>query len=228
MLGHHPAACLKAWLQTNGWNPLTRQTLITVGEPISLLSKLKRLKSSLLTRLTTLLHSWIRLESSLAEDNGGYAGNTDWYKEFYNDAAFMQQHNASLSGGSEKSTYYGSVGYKGQDGLFRFGQDKYKRFNIAFNFTTQVNDWLQLNFNTKLNNSDKNVPTNNFGMGSPPYYEVYRMFPHIPIYLPNGTDFAALQGDNFNYNIAGRMALAGRTTTADKDFGTPEVLILRL
>ncbi len=40
------------------------------GEPISLLSKLKRLKSSLLTRLTTLLHSWIRLESSLAEDNG--------------------------------------------------------------------------------------------------------------------------------------------------------------
>lgn len=147
----------------------------------------------------------------------GYAGNTDWYKEFYNDAAFMQQHNASLSGGSEKSTYYGSVGYKGQDGLFRFGQDKYKRFNIAFNFTTQVNDWLQLNFNTKLNNSDKNVPTNNFGMGSP-YYEVYRMFPHIPIYLPNGTDFAALQGDNFNYNIAGRMALAGRTTTADKDF----------
>ncbi len=147
----------------------------------------------------------------------GYAGNTDWFKEFYNDAAFMQQHNASLSGGSEKSTYYGSIGYKGQDGLFRYGKDTYKRFNIAFNFTTQITDWLQFNFNTKLNNSDKNVPSNNFGMGSP-YYEVYRMFPHIPVYLPNGEDFAGLQGDNFNYNIAGRMALAGRTTTADKDF----------
>jgi len=147
----------------------------------------------------------------------GYAGNTDWFKEFYDDAAFMQQHNASLTGGSEKSTYYGSIGYKGQDGLFRYGKDTYKRFNIAFNFSTQITDWLQFSFNTKLNNSDKNVPSNNFGMGSP-YYEVYRMFPHIPIYLPNGKDFAGLQGDNFNYNIAGRMALAGRTTTADKDF----------
>lgn len=162
--------------------------------------------------------------SAFVDENGkftgrgqwGYAGNTDWFKAFYKDAAYMQQHNISLSGGSDKSTYYGSIGYKGQDGLFAFGNDKYNRTNVAFNFTTQVAKWLNIGFNTKYNGNSSDTPTNNFGMGSP-YYEVYRMFPHIPVYLPNG-DFAGLQGDNFNYNIAGRMALAGRTTKSDKDF----------
>ena len=56
----------------------------------------------------------------------------------------MQQHNASISGGSDKTTYYGSIGYKGQDGILQYGTDKYKRINMSFNFSTQITKWLEV------------------------------------------------------------------------------------
>lgn len=146
-----------------------------------------------------------------------YAGNTDWFDELYNDAAFMQQHNASISGGSEKNSYYGSVGYKGQDGLLAYGTDKYKRINMTFNFTSQLTKWLEISFRTKYNRNETDEPNSHYYMGSSPYYEVYRAMPFIPVRLPDG-NFAGVEGANFNYNIAGILAEAGRKTTNSDDF----------
>lgn len=146
-----------------------------------------------------------------------YAGNTDWFDELYNDAAFMQQHNASISGGSEKNSYYGSVGYKGQDGLLAYGTDKYKRINMTFNFTSQLTKWLEISFRTKYNRNETDEPNSHYYMGSSPYYEVYRAMPFIPVRLPDG-NFAGVEGANFNYNIAGTLAEAGRKKTNSDDF----------
>lgn len=155
--------------------------------------------------------------SFTAPGQWAYAGNTDWFQEIYKKAAFMQQHNASISGGSENSSYYGSVGYKGQDGLFAYGTDTYKRYNMSFNFNTQVTKWLQIGFRTKYNRSEANEPYTHPYMGSSPHYEVYRSFPFIPVTLPNG-EFAGIEGSNFNYNIAGILAQAGRETNNADDF----------
>ena len=146
-----------------------------------------------------------------------YAGNTDWFDVFYKDAAFMQQHNASIQGGTDKNTYYASIGYKGQDGLLAYGTDTYKRINMSFNFTTQVTDWLELGFRAKYNRSESDEPNTQAYMGSSPYYEVYRAFPFVPVYLPDGKNFAAMEGDGFNYNFAGILAEAGRLTNKYDD-----------
>lgn len=146
-----------------------------------------------------------------------YAGNTDWFDVLYKKAAFMQQHNASISGGTEKNSYYGSIGYKDQDGLLAYGSDKYKRINMTFNFSTQVTEWLELGFRTKYNRNESDTPNTDFYMDSSPYYEVYRAFPFVPVYLPNGKDFAGIEGSNFNYNIAGILADAGRSKTNSDD-----------
>ena len=146
-------------------------------------------------------------------DNPGwaYVGNTDWLDAFYKDAAFMQQHNVSISGGTERNSYYASLGYKDQSGIFRFGNDKYNRFNLSFNFDTKVFDWLDLGFSTRMNyiKSDEPYMDNQGSDAVTWFYEVYRMFPTLSIYLPNG-DFAGLYLNSGNYNVAGRMALAGR------------------
>lgn len=139
-----------------------------------------------------------------------YAGNTNWFKEFYKSAAFMQQHNASIQGGTEKNAYYASIGYKGQDGLLAYGTDTYKRINMTFNFTSQVAKWLEIGFRAKYNRSESDEPNTYAYMGSSPYYEVYRAFPFVPIYLPDGVHYAAMEGSNFNYNYAGILAEAGR------------------
>ncbi|MCD8184463.1 MAG: TonB-dependent receptor [Bacteroides sp.] len=146
-----------------------------------------------------------------------YAGNTDWFDILYKNAAFMQQHNASISGGTEKNAYYASIGYKGQDGLLAYGTDKYKRINMSFNFTSKVTDWLEIGFRAKYNRNEADEPNSYYYMGSSPYYEVYRAMPFVPVYLPDG-NFAGVEGSNFNYNIAGILAQAGRAKTNSDDF----------
>lgn len=155
-----------------------------------------------------------------------YVSNTDWFDEFYT-TAFMQQHNASISGGSEKNAYYGSVGYKDQNGLFQHGTDKYKRINMSFNFETSVTDWLDLRFATKYNRSETDEPSSGVyaDMGSF-YHEVYRMFPTVPMYLENG-DYAGMEGNGFNKNVAGRMAQGGRTTNNRDDFWYTGAITIR-
>lgn len=154
--------------------------------------------------------------SITAAGEWAYAGNTDWLEEMYQ-PSFMQQHNASISGGSEKSSYYGALGYKGQEGLFRQGTDKYNRINMTFNYSTQVTDWLELTFRTKYNRNTSDTPNTYDYMNSSPHYEVYRSFPYIPLYTADG-DFAGVTGTRFNYNMVARLAEAGRSKVNSDDF----------
>lgn len=149
-----------------------------------------------------------------AKGQWGYAGNTDWFDEVYQKGAFMHQHNVSISGGTNKNTFYASLGYKNQEGLFKQGNDIYERFNLAFNFSSEITKWLDLGLKVKYNKSKSDLP-HTYYMGSV-YHEVYRAFPHIPMYLPDG-NFAGIEGSNFNYNIAGMMALSGRKTNRIDD-----------
>lgn len=139
----------------------------------------------------------------------GYVGNTNWFKELYRNNAFMQQHNVSLQGGGEKSNFYGSLAYQGQDGLYRYGNDKFQRYNLTFNYTQRLTDWVELGFNTKYIHTAEDVPnTENDGMANP-QYETYRTFPTVVMFLPDG-NYGGLEGRRFNKNVSGRMATAGR------------------
>ncbi|AKD58774.1 carbohydrate-binding protein SusC [Spirosoma radiotolerans] len=59
-------------------------------------------------------------------------GNTDWQKEITR-TAFTKNHNISLGGGSEKTTFYGSFGLQNQDGILKGSQmDRYTgRINVS-------------------------------------------------------------------------------------------------
>lgn len=146
-----------------------------------------------------------------------YVGNTDWIHEFYRNAAFMQQHNISLSGGTAKSRYYLSCALKDQNGIFRYGNDTYKRYNVAFAFDTDLAEWLEVGFSTKYNYTADNEPYKVGGGGANIwYYEVYRMFPTLPVFLPNG-EFAGMSLSRGNFNVIGHMANAGRKRSTGND-----------
>lgn len=166
--------------------------------------------------------------SNYSPSNPGwaYVGNTDWLSEFYQKTAFMQQHNVSLSGGTERNNYYASIGFKDQSGIFRYGNDSYKRFNLAFNFDTKLTSWLDVSFATRMSNIKNDEPyMDNGGSSSQTwYYEVYRMFPTLSIFLPNG-DFAGMYLNSGNYNVIGKMALAGRNKKRLGTNGTSGVSI---
>ena len=64
--------------------------------------------------------------------------DTDWVKETF-EAAPMQKHNLSISGGNEKSTYLMSLSFLNQDGIVKGDDDNYKRYSGMFNGSQKVN-----------------------------------------------------------------------------------------
>ena len=78
---------------------------------------------------------------------------TDWQKELFNDNAPIVQHDVSVSGASDKVTYYLSLGYFTQDGIVggNYGQSNYDRLTIRSNNTfTLIDAVKERNFLNKL------------------------------------------------------------------------------
>ena len=73
-----------------------------------------------------------------------YCGNTDWFRELYKKASFSQMYNINVNGGSEKTTYYASVGYNDVGGLLKEADDSYHKFNVNMNISTDVTKWLNV------------------------------------------------------------------------------------
>ena len=59
------------------------------------------------------------------------ANNVNWLKEYYRNTAPSQEHNVSVSGGSDKMTYYLSANYMTQEGFMRYGTEDYDRYTIT-------------------------------------------------------------------------------------------------
>lgn len=83
---------------------------------------------------------------------------TDWQDEIYK-VAFMQNHQLSMSGGTEKTSYYFSAGALNQDGILL--NSGYKRYNIRGNINTKVNKWIKAGLNVAIINTSGTV--NPFG-----------------------------------------------------------------
>ncbi len=87
-----------------------------------------------------------------ATDASGNIIDTDWFDEVYRQG-FSQDHNLNLSGGSENTTYYFSVGYTDQEGILK--KNDFKRRNILFNVDSRVNNILtiggKISYSNELN-----------------------------------------------------------------------------
>ncbi|MCG1036199.1 SusC/RagA family TonB-linked outer membrane protein [Polaribacter sargassicola] len=88
--------------------------------------------------------------------------DTEWYKYYYKENAPTIQADLAFSGGSEKSTYYVSLGLFNQEGLaYRSDYDKY---TFRANIDSKINDWSR--FGTNLSFSYDETQTNNYGSNS--------------------------------------------------------------
>lgn len=117
----------------------------------------------------------------------GYAegnANVDWYGEVFGKSHFAQEHNLSISGGTEKINYYFSGNFSNQDGTIRLGENDKKIYNITGRFSAQMFDWLRVTFSSRWNRQDFIRPatlTNNL------YQSLGRQgWPTLPFYDPNG------------------------------------------
>lgn len=121
------------------------------------------------------------------ENTANGVANTNWFDFFYKPSAFRQQHNLSVSGGSKATQYFVSGGYYDEDGLMRYADIKYRRFNFNTTLTTQVTSWAKLKLNSKITQDNYSAPFSSGGtFENFILHNLARMRPNISPYDLNG------------------------------------------
>ena len=83
-----------------------------------------------------------------------YYGNFDWYGYFYNRVRSQQEHNLSLSGSTDKVSYYASGRFYQQYGMFNINKDKFNDYAFRTKVSARIAPWLKYSNNTSFDTTD--------------------------------------------------------------------------
>lgn len=108
---------------------------------------------------------------------------TNWMDAFTHNGT-MQEYEVSASGGSNKTTYYNSLQYHQNEGVF-YGFD-YKKFGARVNVNHELSKYLKTGVRFNLNYTQtKDVPTGDLFYANPAYAGLM-INPWTPFYDENG------------------------------------------
>ena len=102
---------------------------------------------------------------------------TDWYKEITRNAQ-VQSHNVSISAGSDKSSYFFSLGYLDQEGILKY--QFLKRYSVRANTVFNIKNNIRVGENAYIFYK-QNPRFGNQSEGSP-FTTAYREDAIIPVY----------------------------------------------
>lgn len=113
-------------------------------------------------------------------DPDGLLGNTNWLDRLFKNFGVTQQHNLSMSGGSEKIQYFVSGGYMNQGGILP--NTGFKRYNVRSNLDVEITKELKLSVDltgrkeNRYNSGFQIAPNNGYN----PITQAIRALPIIP------------------------------------------------
>lgn len=116
----------------------------------------------------------------------GYNGannNMNVFNELYKSSSYVQEHNISVSGGSENVMYYLSGNYMDDDGLLKIGGDHQDRTGLSARINAKVNDKISITYGGRFVRSKYERPQNSSGWNA---YTLSKGWPTMPVYDPNG------------------------------------------
>lgn len=88
----------------------------------------------------------------------GTLRSEDWNSLIFSDFSPQTQHNLSISGGTNKTQYYISMGYFFQEGFFKSGDLNYEKYNLRSNISTELTKGLTLDLNLNGMTDQRNNP----------------------------------------------------------------------
>ncbi|QXV65765.1 TonB-dependent receptor [Mucilaginibacter achroorhodeus] len=123
-----------------------------------------------------------------------YGNGTNWYNEILR-KAFMQNHQASISGGTDAYTYNYSFGYLNQDGIVK--SNNYERFTLHLSNDFKIGKALKLGYTAS------GVSDNSKDANGDIFHQLYAAAPIIPVKNPDGSygdpnPLGLGDGNNFN------------------------------
>lgn len=116
--------------------------------------------------------------------------DTDWYDLMTIDNPYIQNHNLSVRGKNELSSYFLSFGVSDQKNLIK--NDTYERYNIRINLDTKITNWLSVGTQSFFTIGD--LSGNN-----PNFYNICSIAPLIASHDENGEVITLPMLGNTNY-----------------------------
>lgn len=110
----------------------------------------------------------------------------NWYKELFRSNNLRQEYNVSVSGSSDKLTYYSSASFLDDTGLIE--NSDYKRVTARINVDYQAKKWLKIGTNMSYSHADQRYPDMENGNPSSVnlFYVSNFMAPIYPLYIRDG------------------------------------------
>jgi TonB-linked SusC/RagA family outer membrane protein len=161
----------------------------------------------------------------VVDGNLRFYGYNNYHNEIMTDFAPTNQHDLTISGGSENSTYYVSLGHLSKDGYLRHNNETFKRYNVLMKGEFKVTDWLTLNEKIVFNSQNSDKP--HFYNWDVNINSLARVPPTMPIQFPD-LDSYLEPGDHDKYeqyigkyfggtNFFPYLMDGGRTTFTNND-----------
>ena len=117
--------------------------------------------------------------------------DTDWFGEGLKASALLQQHNISISGGSDKVRYFVSGGALSEAGLIE--NTDYKRYNFRSNLDFDITSRLKVSLDLAGRQEGRLTPTSTVAT----YFSgLARTPPVFTAYYPNGLPGIGMNGEN--------------------------------
>jgi TonB-linked SusC/RagA family outer membrane protein len=161
--------------------------------------------------------------------NGGlrFYGYNNYVNELITEYAPQQRYDMSVSGSSEKASYYMSFGYLNKDGYLKNSDknENFKRYNVLLKGDFKINDWLSLDSRALISTEKSDKPhfyhwdvNINTSARQDPLDPLW--FPDLPFYLEEGdrADFEQYIGMPFGgTNFLPYLEDGGRQTWTRTD-----------
>jgi TonB-linked SusC/RagA family outer membrane protein len=137
-------------------------------------------------------------------DPSQYGVGTDWQAQVFRYNSPEQNHQVSISGGSDNSTFYTSFGYLDQNGIVASPISDYKRINIRLNSTYKIAKWFTIgeNLGYEYAKTQNNGGVSNTEFGGP----LSDAINLDPITSPVETDPNVINKAPYNSPYAGKNA----------------------
>lgn len=131
----------------------------------------------------------------------GSVVETNWNDVIFRNA-FQQNHVFSVSGGTDKNSYYFSFGFSDQEGIAV--SNSLSRYTFRANLDQSVNNWLKVGFSSGVTRQQNLGPLTGSNNLSGNTFSTIRMFPNVDVYDPN--DPTGYNLDDINPRTLGRGA----------------------
>ncbi len=115
-----------------------------------------------------------------------YFANNNWYEQLYKERSPGNEHNIAIQGGTDKADFILSARYYTQEGVFRYNSDDYSMMNLRAKGSAQIFDWLKVENNTAITQSNYFNPLT-VADGNVWYGLESEAEPMSPMFNPDGT-----------------------------------------